>query len=209
MRHETAMGAAFKKADATVSHMQAYTLAAKMLRDAGGERAAAAPLALKKFLAALTADEDLLRGCALGFLQFVAMDMKGDVTGQVPSATRYEVASAPPPDRDGSRHPTDARPTSAPAREPSTSQKQAAGTIRRLMAESVLTSMRVRDGRAIGRIYRSEIPDMIGENWRENAILDRVRKIPLPDGKNDARIGDYVTDVQMKRILAEVDQVAA
>jgi hypothetical protein len=78
-----------------------------------------------------------------------------------------------------------------------------------MIAEGVLASMKVRDGRAIGRVYRSEISGMIGENWRENAILDRLRMIPLPRGKNDARVDEYVTEVQMKRIVAEVDRADA
>jgi hypothetical protein len=210
MRHETAIAAAFKRADASTSHMQAYSLAAKLLRAAGGKHDAV-PLALKKFLDAISADEDLLRGCALGFLQFVAGDMKGGATGQSSFDTQARGASAPPPDRDGTSHSGYAAQasTARPVREPSTSQKEAAGSVRRLMAESVLQTFKVRDGRAIAKVWRSEISDMIGTNWRENAILDRVRNIKPPDGANDARIGDYVTDAQMRRIMTEVDRAAA
>jgi hypothetical protein len=209
MKHETAIAAAFKKADATTSHMQAYTLAAKLLRGAGG-KFDAAPLVLKKFLDAIAADENLMRGCALGFLQFVAGDMKGGAAGHSLVDTHTSSASAPPA-RDGSDHSLRDTHTGfvAPVREPSTTQKQAAAAIKRLMAESVLTSMRIRDGRAIGKVYRSELSNLIGENWRETAIFDRVRKIPIPDGRNDARIDEYVSDVQLKRIVAEVDRAVA
>jgi hypothetical protein len=203
MRHETALAAGLKKA---VSHMAAYTLATKLLRKVGG-RHNAAPAALKEFLDAIEADADLMRGCALGFLQFVALDMKGGGVGHHGSDTHTIGANAPPPDRDGRGHNgTDAHPPSAPpVREPSTSQKQAMGLARLKMSESVLQSFKVRDGRAIAKVWRSELSDMIGQNYRESMIFDRLGSIKMPDGKNDARVGDYVTDVQMKRIIAEVD----
>lgn len=209
MKHETALGAAFKRANAETSYMQVYAEAAKLLRAAGApDKRDAAPAVLNDFLATITADKDRLRGCALGFLQFVAMDMKGGDAGHSDVDAHGMGASAPPPDRDGTDHSGYAVQASTvrPAREPSTSQKQAAGSVRRLMAESVLQTFKVRDGRAIAKVWRSEISDMIGENWRENAILGRVRDIKPPNGANDGRIGDYVTDVQMKRIMAEVDR---
>jgi hypothetical protein len=200
------MSAAFKRADAATSHMEAYTLAAKLLRAAGG-RHDAAPKALKEFLDAILEDVDLLRGCALGFLQFVVQDMKGGATGLSSIDTQPPHASTPPPDRDGSDQSTSDihRSGVAPVREPSTEQKRAAGLARLQMSESVLQSFKVRDGRAIAKVWRSEISGMIGENWRENAILDRLRNIKLPDGKNDMRVGDYITDVQMLRIINDVD----
>jgi hypothetical protein len=200
------MAAGFKKANAATSHMQAYTLATKLLRAVGG-RHDAAPVALKEFLAAIEKDGDLMRGCALGFLQFVARDMKGNATGHNGSDAHTIGASAPPPDRDGAdRSSSDAHTGYVrPVREPSHSQKQALGLSRLKSAESVLQSFKVRDGRAIAKVWRSEISDMIGQNYRESMIFDRLRNIKLPDGKNDARIGDYVKDVELKRIIAEVD----
>ena len=207
MRHDIAMAATTKKAaPASASHMQAYVLATKLLRKAGSKHDAA-PAALNDFLAAIEADEDLMRGCALGFLQFVARDMKGGDAGRDSPDTLSIGASAPPPDRDGADQVmSDTQIVGVrPVREPSSSQKQAAAAIRRDMAESALTSMRIRDGRAIGKVWRSEISDLIGENWRENAILDRLRKIPLPRGANDARLDEYVSDGHLRRIIAEVD----
>jgi hypothetical protein len=164
--------------------MAAYTLATKLLRKVGN-RHDAAPAALKDFLAAIEADDDLMRGCALGFLQFVAQDMKGGAIGHADPDTHHTVVP--------------------PVREPSLEQKRAAGLARLKMSESILQSFKVRDGRAIAKVWRSEISGMIGANWRENAILDRIRNIKMPDGKNDMRVGDYITDVQMRRIVDDVD----
>jgi hypothetical protein len=186
--------------------MAAYTLATRLLRKVGN-RHDAAPAALKDFLAAIEADDDLMRGCALGFLQFVAQDMKGGAIGQACTDTLRPNADAPLPGRDGADHTGyDAQASIVrPAREPSLEQKRAAGLARLKMSESILQSFKVRDGRAIAKVWRSEISGMIGANWRENAILDRIRNIKMPDGKNDMRVGDYITDVQMRRIVDDVD----
>jgi hypothetical protein len=188
--------------------MEAYTLAAKLLRAAGG-RHDAAPKVLKEFLDAIYADDDLLRGCALGFLQFVVQDMKGGGVGHSGADIRSTYASAPPSDGSDQSTFDIHRSGVAPVREPSSEQKRAAGLARLQMSESVLQSFKVRDGRAIAKVWRSEISNMIGINWRENAILDRLRNIEIPEGKNDARIGSYVSEVQLKRIIAEVDRLVA
>jgi hypothetical protein len=73
------------------------------------------------------------------------------------------------------------------------------------MADSILQTFKVRDGRAIAKVWRSEISGLIGDNYRESNILIELAKIPLPNGLNDMRVGDYVTDVHLKRIIAKVD----
>ena len=229
MQHDTAMAAALKQAAPEMTeNSELYNVAIDLLRSTNGNPALATAAFVSKVFAM-----NLIYPLARAYLEERAADMKnGGVSGHCLRDTQATIASASPTPRDdsghsvrdtqsavaGSSHPVREReaitvltPTKGvpPVREPSAVQKSAAGSMRLKMAENVLQSFKVRDGRAIGKIWRSEISDMIGVNWRENAILDKVRNLPLPKGANDARVDEYVSEGQLSKIIAEVDATVA
>ena len=71
-------------------------------------------------------------------------------------------------------------------------------------ARSVLDTLTVRDGRAIGDVQWSELRDMEGANRREALLLSKVRG-HVRNASGAERVRDVLSASALERLVAETD----
>jgi hypothetical protein len=221
MQHETALSAAHtKQADTRPSELSA--LASKLLNS----YAVLSARVVEKFVDEVI-DKELIYPLAEAYLKARQADMRnGGGAGLGRSETHTGFASPSPTERDGrgpasiGTQPGNAAPSRSnrdgrgqthdatqalvapPVREPSPLQKSAAGSMRLKMAETVLDTFRVRDGRAIGHVYFREIPALTAENAIEASVLRQVQSCAANIDPS-AQVGDVVKAKDLEAMIAK------
>lgn len=212
MRHETAIGAALERANVDTSSARLFSLATKLIRDAGGDPGLAPALTVNRFLMSVLDDNAMVRALALAYLRDRAADMKGvpkperDGGGQGDNGHHLDVAK---PFRNGASHGAQAHhPLLArPVVEPTSIQKSAAASVKLKMSQTVLDTYKVRDGRAIGDLYFMDIPALRAENAQEEFVLRQIERCAANVAPN-TRVRDVVKSKDLEVMIERAKDVA-
>lgn len=99
------------------------------------------------------------------------------------------------------------RPGLPPAREPSPAERSAARKAAERAAVTIMDTIRVRDGRAIGDVAYGELGRMAASNRREAALFDLIKAHAKPDSEF-ARVREIVKVVDLQRMIQKSAEIA-
>jgi len=194
-----------------------YGAAAKAVRAGGAREMQAARL--RASLADTSAWAALMEWAVFRYIDFVAADMAGgDGGGQADYDTHRGAAPAEPLSEAPGQVVTDTRENCAgasdageeappPAREPSLADRVAARKAAERAAVTIMDTIRVRDGRALGDVAFGELRRMASTNRREAALFDLIRAHGTP-ASEFVRVREIVGIGELQRMMQKAAEVA-